>query len=422
MLRGRVVTTELLGSEVLAHVEVEAAPVVTQEVLEVAGDTDRALAEDLRSEARRSAGRPSSAASRSRRACGPATRRSWRSTTDKLQFFDLETETARCAADERSAVMTETIDATRTDRPLLIGGKPVSGGQTEPVIFPYDGSEIGRVAVADEAIVEQALETAAGAAEETAALPPWRRAEILLAAAQLTHERREELARQMTLETGLAVWESRLEADRTVEIFRFAGEEARRFSALGELVAIDAVPRGEGRHGRTRRFPVGPVLGITAFNGPLLLVAHKLAPALAAGNPCIVRPAPKTPLSALSVAEILLEAGAPPAAVSVVPSSNELAERMVRDERIKMLTFTGSARVGWYLKGIAATPNVTLELGGNGAVIVHEDANVDYAAERCSFGGFLRSGQACISVQRLYAHTSIVERADREAGRARAEL
>ena len=305
--------------------------------------------------------------------------------------------------------MTETIDATVTERPLLIGGRPVSGGQTEPVIFPYDGSEIGRVAVADEAIVEQALETAAGAAEETAALPPWRRAEILLAAAQLTHERREELARQMTLETGLALWESRLEADRTVEILRMSGEEARRFSGTGEVIPIDAVPRGEGRYGRTRRFPVGPVLGITAFNGPLLLVAHKLGPALAAGNPCIVRPAPKTPLSALSVGEILLEAGAPPAAVSVVPSSNELAERMVRDERIKMLTFTGSARVGWYLKSIAATPRVTLELGGNGAVIVHEDANVDYVAERCSFGGFLRSGQACISVQRLYAHSSIVE-------------
>jgi acyl-CoA reductase-like NAD-dependent aldehyde dehydrogenase len=305
--------------------------------------------------------------------------------------------------------MTETIDATRTEKPLLIGGRRVAGGQTEPVLFPFDGSEIGRVAVADEALVEQALETASAAAAETAALPPWRRAEILLAAASLTLERREELARQMTLETGLAVWESRLEVDRTVEIFRGAGEEARRFGALGELVPIDAVPRGEGRYGRTRRFPVGPVLAITPFNAPVLLVAHKLGPALAAGNPCIVRPAPKTPLSAHSIAEIVLEAGAPPASVSVIPSSNELAERMVRDERIGMLSFTGSARVGWYLKSIAATPRVTLELGGNGAVIVHEDANVDYVAERCSFGGFLRSGQACISVQRLYAHSSIVE-------------
>ena len=305
--------------------------------------------------------------------------------------------------------MTETIDTTRTERPLLIGGRPVAGGDTEPVLFPYDGSVVARVAVADEALVEQALETAAAAAEETAALPPWRRAEILLRAAELTQERAEELAHQMTLETGLALWESRMEVGRTVEIFRIAGEEARRISASGELVPIDAVPRGEGRYGRTRRFPVGPVLAITPFNAPILLVAHKLGPALAAGNPTIVRPAPKTPLSALSVAEIVLDAGAPPAAVSVVPSSNELAERMVRDERIKMLSFTGSARVGWYLKSIAATPRVTLELGGNGAVIVHSDANVDYVAERCSFGGFMRSGQACISVQRLYVHSAVVD-------------
>lgn len=305
--------------------------------------------------------------------------------------------------------MTDTIDVTRVERPLLIGGMPVTSAEAAPVVFPYDGSEIGRVCLADEQAIERALQTVTDATAEMAALSPARRAEILLAAAQLTQERREQLARQMTLETGLAVWECRLEVDRTVEIFRIAGEEARRVSAAGELVPVDGVPRGEGRVGFTRRFPVGPVLAITPFNAPVLLVAHKLGPALAAGNPCIVRPAPKTPLSAHSVAEIVLEAGAPPAAVSVVPSSNELAERMVRDERVKMLSFTGSARVGWHLKSIAATPRVTLELGGNGAVIVHEDASLDYVAERCSFGGFLRSGQACISVQRLYAHSSVID-------------
>ena len=219
--------------------------------------------------------------------------------------------------------MVETIDVTQAVRPLLIGGRPVTGVQSEPVFFPYDGSEIGRVAVADDVLVEETLSTAAAAAPEVAALPPWRRAEILLVASQLTHDRREALARQMTLETGLAIWESRIEVDRTVEIFRGAGEEARRLSASGELVPIDAVPRGEGRYGRTRRFPVGPVLAITPFNAPVLLVAHKLGPALAAGNPCIVRPAPKTPLSALSIAEIVLEAGAPPAAVSVVPEMEQ---------------------------------------------------------------------------------------------------
>jgi len=166
-------------------------------------------------------------------------------------------------------------------------------------------------------------------------------------------------------------------------------------SAAGELVPIDAVPRGQGRIGLTKRFPaVGAVLGITAFNAPLLLVAHKLASALAAGCPCIVKPDPKTPLSALSLAKMVLGAGAPPASVSVIPTTNAVAELMLSDPRIKMLSFTGSARAGWQLKCLAATARVTLDLGGNGAVIVHEDADLDYAAARCALGGFARAGQA----------------------------
>src|SRR5438105_3142007 len=294
-------------------------------------------------------------------------------------------------------------------RPLLLAGNLVSSEESLPVVFPYDGSEAGRVCLADEAMVEHALESAAAAEPEVAAVAPYRRAEILIAAAALVRAREDELARQMTLETGNAVWETRFEAQRTAEILQIAGEEARRGRNLGELVPVDAVPRGEGRIGLTRRFPVGLVLAITPFNAPLLLVAHKLGPAFAAGCPCIVRPASKTPLSALSLARILLEAGAPPAAVSVVPCRTELAERLVQDERVKVLSFTGSPAVGWRLRRLAATPRVTLELGGNGAVIVHSDANVEYAAERCAFGGFLRAGQACISVQRLYGHESIFE-------------
>lgn len=294
-------------------------------------------------------------------------------------------------------------------RPLLIGGAPVTTGDEATVTFPYDGSEVGVVSLADEAAVERALATAAGAEPELAALPPHRRAEILIRAADLVTARGPELARQMTLETGLALRESLLEVERTSDIFRIAGEEARNVHALGELVPVDAVARGEGRVAHVRRFPVGTVLGITAFNAPLLLVAHKIAPALAAGCPCIVRPAPKTPLSALSIGELLLEAGAPAAGVTVLPSSNELAERMVTDARVKMLSFTGSARVGWHLRRIAATPRVTLELGGNGAVVVHDDADLDHAAARCAVGGFLRAGQACISVQRLYVHERVYD-------------
>ena len=300
--------------------------------------------------------------------------------------------------------------AVRTEpRALLIAGAPTPGADSLPVVFPYDGTEVARVSVAGQELVERALASAAAAEAEVAALPPHRRAEILIAAAALVRSREDELARQMTLETGNAVWETRFEVQRTGEILQLAGEEARRIASTGEIVPVDAVSRGEGRIGLTRRFPVGVVLAITPFNAPLLLVAHKLGPALAAGCPCIVRPASKTPLSALSLGEILLEAGAPPGAVSVVPCSTELAERMVRDERVKLVSFTGSAAVGWRLQKVAATARVTLELGGNGAVIVQPDADLDYVAERCAFGGFLRAGQACISVQRLYAHASILD-------------
>jgi acyl-CoA reductase-like NAD-dependent aldehyde dehydrogenase len=306
--------------------------------------------------------------------------------------------------------MSRTADAVRAEpRPLLVAGVPATGAESAPVVFPYDGAERSRVWLADESTIERALAGAHEAEPEVAALPPFQRAEILIAAAEIVRSRELELARQMSLETGNAVWETRFEVQRTAEILTLAGEEARRIASTGEIVPIDAVPRGEGRLGLTRRFPVGTVLAITPFNAPLLLVAHKLGPALAAGNPCIVRPASKTPLSALSLGEALLEAGAPPAAVTVVPCRTHLAERMVRDERVKMLSFTGSAEVGWRLKGVAATPRVTLELGGNGAVIVHADANLDYVAERCAFGGFMRAGQACISVQRLYAHASVFE-------------
>jgi len=294
-------------------------------------------------------------------------------------------------------------------QPLLLAGVPTEGSEMAAVVFPYDGSEVAHVWLAGEELLERALAAAAEAELEVASIPPFRRAEILARAAELVRGREDELARQMTLETGNAIWETRFEVQRTGEILTFAADEARRIGAAGELVPIDGVPRGEGRIGLTRRFPVGTVLAITPFNAPLLLVAPKLGPAFAAGCPCIVRPASKTPLSALSLGNILLEAGAPPAAVSVVPCRTELAERLVKDERIKMLSFTGSPAVGWRLRRLAETPRVTLELGGNGAVIVHSDANLEYAAERCAFGGFLRAGQACISVQRLYAHESIFE-------------
>jgi glyceraldehyde-3-phosphate dehydrogenase (NADP+) len=304
--------------------------------------------------------------------------------------------------------MTDVLEAVTTEpRRLILAGEPVEGHESLAMVFPFDGSEIGRVWLAGEEQLEAALASAAAAEAEIAALPPFRRAETLMKAAALVREREDELARQMTLETGNAIWETHFEVERTAEILATAAEEARRIT--GEIVPIDALPRGEGRYGLTRRFPVGTVLGITPFNAPLLLVAHKLGPAFAAGNPCIIRPSSKTPFSALSLGSILMEAGAPPSVVSIVPCSTALAQRLVEDPRVKMVSFTGSPAVGWRLRDVAATARVTLELGGNGAVIVHSDANIDYAAERCAFGGFLRAGQACISVQRVYAHESVFE-------------
>ena len=318
-------------------------------------------------------------------------------------------------------------------RPYLLAGEPIAAGDRLTVTFPYDGRVVAEVTLADEDAIERALEIATAARGATAAIPPHERASVLNRVAFILDEVAnyplpslsalmsegggsgittvavlQSLAQARAKwgdHEGNAIWETRVEVRRTAEILRNAAEEARRVT--GEVVPIDAWPNGTGRHALTRRFPVGPVLAITPYNAPLLLVAHKLASAYAAGNPCIVRPASKTPLSALSLGEIMLEAGALPDAVSVVPCRSALGERMVRDDRVKMLSFTGSAEVGWYLQKVAATQRVCLELGGNGAVIIHSDADLDHAADRCALGGFVRAGQACISVQRVFVAADV---------------
>ncbi len=185
-------------------------------------------------------------------------------------------------------------------------------------------------------------------------------------------------------------------------------KEAKRIG--GDVIPMDLAP-GMDRHlSLLRRVPIGPVLGITPFNFPLNLVAHKVAPCLAAGNPMVLKPAPQTPLTALLLAEIVLEAGLPPGALSVVPCENAVAEQMVTDERFKVLSFTGSAAVGWMLKAKSGKKRVLLELGGNAGVIVEPDADVELAATRCAVGGYAYSGQTCISVQRVFVHESVHDR------------
>jgi acyl-CoA reductase-like NAD-dependent aldehyde dehydrogenase len=290
----------------------------------------------------------------------------------------------------------------------LVAGRWVKTGVAVEVRSPYDGALVAVVHRAGPPEIDEAIARAAAAFETTRHLASWRRAEVLEKTSAAIAARSEELARTLALEAGKPLKTARLEVARAAFTFKVAAEEAKR--VYGEIVPLDWLPGTEGREGWVRRVPLGPVAGITPFNFPLNLVAHKVAPALAAGDPIIVRPASQTPVSALKLAEIVLDAGWPPEALSVVPSSTADAAPLVEDERITLLTFTGSPAVGWDLKRRAGRKRVTLELGGNAAVIVHEDAEFDYAVERVAWGGFAYSGQSCISVQRVYVHERLYER------------
>jgi glyceraldehyde-3-phosphate dehydrogenase (NADP+) len=286
-------------------------------------------------------------------------------------------------------------------------GRWVQTGDVVEVRSPYDGALVAVVHRAGPQELEAAVAAAVRAFEVTRRLPSWRRAEILERVRAGIAARREEFARTIALEAGKPIRTARVEVDRALFTFQVAAEEAKRI--YGEIIPLDWMPGTEGRVGYIRRVPLGPILGITPFNFPLNLVAHKVAPALAAGNPILIRPSTKTPVSALKLGEVILEAGWPPEGFAVLPCTTEDAERLVQDERIRMLTFTGSPAVGWSLKARAGRKRVTLELGGNAGVIVHRDADLDYAAERVTWGGFTYAGQSCISVQRVYLHEEIYE-------------
>jgi acyl-CoA reductase-like NAD-dependent aldehyde dehydrogenase len=297
----------------------------------------------------------------------------------------------------------------------VVAGEPVVSGDAVEIRSPYDGSPVAVVHRAGPADVERAIAAAVEAFELTRRLPSWRRAEVLHAIAAGIAGRREELARTIALEAGKPLKAARVEVDRGAFTFTIAAEEAKR--SYGEIVPLDWLPGNDGRVGHVRRVPLGPIAGITPFNFPLNLVAHKVAPALAAGNPIVIRPASQTPVTALKLAEIVREAGWPAGGFSVVPCSTQVAAPLVEDGRIKLLTFTGSPAVGWGLKARAGRKRVTLELGGNAAVIVNADADVDYALERIVWGGFAYAGQTCISVQRVYVHSSLYDEFAQELAR-----
>lgn len=288
-----------------------------------------------------------------------------------------------------------------------VGGEWVKTGSAVEVRSPFDDALVALVHRAGPQEIEAAIAKATAAFQVTRKLPVWKRADILEKISSGIAARREELAETIALEAGKPIRTARIEVDRAVFTFKVAAEETKR--NYGEVVALDWLPGNDGREAQVRRVPLGPVAGISPFNFPLNLVAHKVAPAFAAGDSVVLRPASQTPVSALKLAEIISASGWPAEAFSVVPSTTQDATPLIEDERIKLLTFTGSPAVGWGLKSQAGRKRVTLELGGNAGVIVHNDADVAYAAERVAWGGFSYAGQSCISVQRVYVHEAVYE-------------
>ena len=288
---------------------------------------------------------------------------------------------------------------------FLVDGKWMEDGDVVEVKAPYDGAVVGRVFQGRRQHAEAAIAAAVKAFGTTRRLPAFERQRVLRRVAEGITKRKEEFSRTLCQEAGKPIKAARTEVERAIFTFTVAAEESTRI--YGEYLPLDWQEYTAGRWGIVKRFPLGPIAGITPFNFPLNLVVHKVAPAIAAGCPMVLKPAPETPLSSLLMAEVVQQAGWPDGALNVIPLSNEDAGLLVSDDRIKMISFTGSAAVGWQLKKNSGKKKVILELGGNAGVIIHSDADLEYAAERCVAGGFGYAGQTCISVQRILVQQSV---------------
>ena len=288
---------------------------------------------------------------------------------------------------------------------LFVDGRWIEEGDVIEIKAPFDAAVIGRVYQGTRKHADAAIAAAVKAFGTTRRLPAFERQRVLRQVAQGISSRKDEFSRTLAQEAGKPIKAARIEVDRAVFTFNVAAEESVRI--YGEYLPLDWQEYTAGRWGIVRRYPLGPIAGITPFNFPLNLVAHKVAPAIAAGCPMVLKPAPQTPLCSLLLAEVVQHAGWPDGAFNVLPLSNEDAGLLVSDDRIKMISFTGSAAVGWEIKKHAGKKKVILELGGNAGVIVHSDADVNYAAERCVVGGFSYAGQTCISVQRIFVEQSV---------------
>jgi acyl-CoA reductase-like NAD-dependent aldehyde dehydrogenase len=292
---------------------------------------------------------------------------------------------------------------------FLMCGKEWSDGETLEVRSPWDQGLVGRVTLATRNDARQAVHHAVASMRRTRALPRWKRREILEDVAAALIEQKERFAQLIVAEAGKPLRLAQVEVDRAVITFKTAAEEAARLG--GESLPLDLNEGNENRWGLVQRFPVGPVLAITPFNFPLNLVAHKVAPAMAAGCPVILKPAPQTPFTALALGEVILKAGWPEEALAVLPLSNlDTAWLAEKEDRIKLVSFTGSAKVGWELKAHSSRKRVLLELGGNAAMIVHGDwPDLDEAASRTAHAAFGFAGQSCVSLQRVFVERRIFQ-------------
>ncbi|RIK28419.1 MAG: aldehyde dehydrogenase [Anaerolineae bacterium] len=291
---------------------------------------------------------------------------------------------------------------------LLIDGQWTGNGNLLEVKNKYDGKTIGVLPISSAEDVNKAIDAAERAENVMADMPAHKRADILLKTAALIRERFEELSKTIAAEAGKALKFARAEVDRAQSTFTIAAEEAKRLH--GETIPLDAVPSGEGFFGFWTRRPVGVIAAISPFNFPLNLVAHKVAPALASGNTLVLKPAEKTPLAAVKLCEILMDAGLPAGALNLVNGAGAVVgEMLVTDPRVDKITFTGSPVVGQRILSIAGIKKVTLELGNTSPVVVAPDADLDFVAKRCAVGAYYNSGQVCISVQRIYSEKKVYE-------------
>jgi len=290
----------------------------------------------------------------------------------------------------------------------FLDGRWQEDGDLVEIRAPFDDTLIARVVQGRREHADAAIAAAVKAFGTTRRLPAFERQRVLRRISAQMTERKEEFARTLAQEAGKPIKGARTEVERAIFTFNVAAEESTRIH--GEYLPLDWQEFTAGRWGLVRRYPLGPIAGITPFNFPINLVAHKVAPAIAAGCSMVLKPAPQTPLCSLLLAECVQQAGWPDGGLNVLPLSNDDAGLLVTDDRIKLISFTGSVPVGWDIKRRAGKKKVVLELGGNAAVIVHQDADVAYAADRCVTGGFAYAGQTCISVQRVFVEHSVYGR------------